>query len=49
MENENKKRRRARKPRQQWNPHWILKLLYMVGSVAFSLLKIAVVQQPPWC
>ena len=42
MENENKKRRRARKPRQQWNPHWILKLLYMVGSVAFSLLKIAV-------
>ena len=42
MENENKKRRRARKPRQQWNPHWSLKVLYTLVSVAFSLLKIAI-------
>ena len=42
MEQENKKPRRAKKPRQQWNPHWILKMLYTVLSVAFSLLKIAV-------
>ncbi|MGM9588961.1 MAG: transglycosylase domain-containing protein [Faecousia sp.] len=42
MENENKKPRRQKKPRQQWNPHWILKLLYVVFSVAFSLLKIAI-------
>jgi len=42
MDNENRKKRRMKKPRQQWNPHWILKLLYTVVSVAFSLLKIAV-------
>ena len=42
MENENKKRRRIKKPRQQWNPHWSLKLLYTLVSVAFSLFKIAV-------
>ena len=42
MENENKKRRRTKKPRQQWNPHWSLKLLYTLVSVAFSALKIAV-------
>ncbi len=42
MENENKKIRRPKKPRQQWNPHWILKLAYMVFSVVLSLLKIAV-------
>ena len=42
MDNENTKKRRMKKPRQQWNPHWILKLLYTVVSVAFSLLKIAV-------
>ena len=42
MENENKKRRRMRKPRQQWNPHWILKLLYLIVSVSFSLIKIAI-------
>ena len=42
MENENKKRRRAKKPRQQWNPHWSLKLCYVLLSTAFSLLKIAI-------
>ena len=41
MENENKKRRRGKKPRQEWNPHWSLKLLYTVFSVAVSLAKIA--------
>ena len=42
MENENMKRRRMKKPRQQWNPHWSLKLIYTLVSVAFSLLKIAI-------
>ena len=42
MENENKKPRRAKKPRQQWNPHWILKIVYTALSVAFSLAKIVV-------
>jgi len=42
MENENKKRRRGKKPRQQWNPHWSLKLLYTLLNTAFSVLKIAV-------
>ena len=36
------KRRRARRPRQDWNPHWIIKLLYTAFSLAVSLLKIAV-------
>ena len=42
MENEKNKRRRNKKPRQEWNPHWLLKLLYTAGSVAMSLLRIAV-------
>ena len=42
MENENKKPRRMKKLRQQWNPHWLLKIAYMVWSVALSLLKIAI-------
>ena len=41
MEQDNKKPRRAKKPRQQWNPHWILKVLYTALSVAFSAVKIA--------
>ena len=28
MENEENRRRRKRKLRQDWNPHWLLKLLY---------------------
>ena len=42
MANDKDKRRRRKKPRQEWNPHWILKLLYTVGSVALSLVKIAI-------
>ena len=42
MENEKKKRRRAKKPRQEWNPHWSVKLLYTLVSLAFSVLKIAI-------
>ena len=42
MENENRKRRRMKKLRQQWNPHWTLKLLYTLISTALSALKIAV-------
>jgi len=42
MENEKNPRRKNKKQRQEWDPHWLLKLLYLVGSVAVSLLKIAV-------
>ena len=42
MANENQKRRRMKKLRQEWNPHWLLKIAYMVCSVALSLLKIAI-------
>ena len=41
MEHEKKRRRRVKKPRQEWNPHWLLKLLYTAASVALSLVKIA--------
>ncbi len=41
MENENIRRRRVKKPRQKWNPHWIVKLLYGAWMTAFSLFKIA--------
>ena len=34
--------RRGKKPRQDWNPHWLLKLLYTAGSGAVSLLKVAI-------
>ncbi len=42
MDNENQKKRRTKKPRQDWNPHWTLKLLYMMLSVALSAVKIAI-------
>ena len=42
MANEKKNRKRVKKPRQEWNPHWIIKLLYTVFSVALSAFKIAV-------
>ena len=42
MANEKKIRKRVKKPRQEWNPHWIIKLLYTVFSVALSAFKIAV-------
>ena len=39
---EEKKKKRMRPERQQWDPHWLIKLCYSVVSVAFSLAKIAV-------
>ena len=42
MAKENNKRRRHPKPRQEWNPHWILKFLYAVFSAGLSLIKVAV-------
>jgi len=43
MENnkENKKPRRPRKIRQEWNPHWLIKLGYGVFSAAIAAAKIA--------
>ena len=41
MENESGKKRRVKKPRQEWNPHWSLKLLYGLWMTAYSLFKIA--------
>ena len=37
----NRKRRKS-KPRQEWNPHWIIKLLYAIWSACFAVFKIAV-------
>ena len=34
--------KRKRKERQQWDPHWLIKLVYTIVSVVFSFLKIAV-------
>ena len=42
MANENQKRRRMKKPRQEWNPHWLLKVLYTLGYLAVSAVKIAI-------
>ncbi len=42
MANEKKIRSRNKKPRQEWNPHWLLKLVYAALSVVFSVVKIAV-------
>lgn len=42
MANEKNNRRRNKKPRQEWNPHWLLKLLYAALSLAFSIVKIVV-------
>ena len=33
--------RRKSKPRQEWNPHWTLKLLYGIWSAALAVVKIA--------
>ena len=35
-------KRTAEDQRQAWDPHWLLKLLYTVVSVAWSVLRIAV-------
>ena len=42
MANEKPFGRRKRKPRQEWNPHWLIKLLYAVFTAVISLLKIAI-------
>ena len=42
MEQEQNKKRRRKKLRQEWNPHWLLKLAYTGLSVAVSAAKIAV-------
>ena len=41
MEQDNVRRRRVRKPRQNWKPHWLLRILYGIWMAAFSLVKIA--------
>ena len=35
------KKRRNKKPRQEWKPHWSLKILYVLADTAWSLFKIA--------
>ena len=35
-------KRRMKKPRQEWDPHWLIKLIYTVCSFALSLAKIAI-------
>ena len=35
-------RRKAKKVRQEWNPNWLVKLLYTLGSALWSAAKIAV-------
>ena len=42
MANENNKKRRHPRPRQEWDPHWLIKLLYAAVSLVFSLVKLAV-------
>ena len=42
MANEKKFEWRKKRIRQDWNPHWSVKLLYTAVSAAFSALKIAV-------
>ena len=42
MENENIRRRRTKKPRQNWNPHWTIKILYGIWIALFSAVKIAI-------
>ena len=42
MAEEKKSRRRARRPRQEWDPHWLIKLCYTLISGAWSLAKIAI-------
>jgi len=42
MANDNQKRRRMKKPRQDWNPHWLLKVLYTLGYLALAGVKIAI-------
>ena len=41
MEQESNKKRRTKKPRQAWDPHVALKILYRVWMIAFGAFKIA--------
>lgn len=41
MANQNQNNRRRKKVRQEWNPNWVIKLVYTLGSTLFSILKIA--------
>ena len=34
--------KRGRKPRQDWNPHWSLKILYGLWALALAAVKVAV-------
>ena len=42
MAEDNFFKRRMKKPRQKWEPHWLLKLLFTVFNAAWSLAKIAI-------
>ena len=42
MANQNQNNRRRKKIRQEWNPHWSVKIIYTAGSTLFSAAKIAV-------
>ena len=42
MAEENNSRRRKKKPRQKWEPHWSVKLLYTAFMFLWSLVKIAI-------
>ena len=41
MEKENNSRRRAKKPRQNWKPHWALRILRGAWMACFGAVKIA--------
>ena len=41
MEKENNSRRRAKKPRQNWKPHWALRILHGAWLACFGAVKIA--------
>lgn len=42
MANQNQNNRRRKKIRQEWNPHWSVKIAYTAGSTLLSAAKIAV-------
>ena len=41
MANNENKKKRTKKVRQEWKPHWLLRLLYGLWSAALSAVKIA--------
>lgn len=43
MANDNSRKKRSeKKVRQNWNPHWLIKLLFTLVSVCISAIKIAI-------